>query len=130
MDDAAAAHINIYTIPRFRSHYFLPISRPCPIVPVAFVVLQDGHFFTVIMDYKKAQVYVLGKSSVHGGDTAEWQEWYGPRIYSHICCLHGWRVPEDMSAIEVLEVNWTGNGYNCGPTSIKVVLDLSISSQR
>jgi hypothetical protein len=72
MDDAAAAHMEIYTIPRFRSCYFLPISCPCPIVPVAFVVLQGGHFFAVIMDYKKAQVYILGRSSVHGGDTAEW----------------------------------------------------------
>jgi hypothetical protein len=122
MDDChAVSRRDNYTIPRFRSRYFLPPIRCCPIVPVVFAVLQSDHFFTVAIDYERSQVHVFGRPGVVGGD---WKQWDGPMIYSHICRLHGWRVPDDISAIQVHEVNWTGNGYDCGPNSIMVVLHL------
>jgi hypothetical protein len=124
MDETADGYMDIYIIPRFRLRYFLPDSRACPIVPVVFVVLQDNHFFTVVMDHKNARVYILGRSSVSSGDDVAWQDWNGPRIYSHICRLHGWRVLDDVSAVQVHDINWRGNGYDCGPTSIRVALDL------
>jgi hypothetical protein len=124
MDPAARYLMDVYTIPRFRQRYFLPPHRACPIMPVVFVLLLHEHFFTVVMDHGRSRVYVLGRSIQADVDNDEWEEWRGPTLYNHICDLHGWQRPEDMTTIQIVAVNWQGNGYDCGPISIRVILDV------
>lgn len=123
MDSEARKRMEIFQIPRFRKQYFLPMDHASPIVPVVFMILQVAHFFTVVLDHANSLFLILGRSS-WAKDDEDWEKWHGPSIYSHICLLHGWSVPDDMSIIKIQAVSWKGNGYNCGPVTVGVVLKL------
>jgi hypothetical protein len=123
MDDEARVRLEKYQIPRFRKRYFLPLNGATPIVPLVFVILDHDHFFTVVMDHGNSRVFILGRSNRESEDR-DWSNWNGPSIYLHICLLHGWSVPSDITNIKIRAVSWMGNGYDCGPVCIGVVLDL------
>ena len=76
------------------------------------------------MDIERSRVYMLGRSGDMEQSDAQWHEWNGEEVYRHVCRLHGWAIPEDLSHVDVRAINWKLNGYDCGPVSIQVVMHL------
>jgi hypothetical protein len=119
--------VTCYGIPRFRRTSFLPTQGSCPIVPQVFVIRQHHHFFVVYMDHERRTVVVFGRTNIsartHGPEGAsrpdrdDWEEWDGPKIYRHICSLHGWN-PGSMATVTVRSVRWKMNGVDCGPIAV------------
>lgn len=86
--------------------------------PVIFVVRNNDHFFPVYMDHSSRTVHVLGRTALDN-PTDDWVSWDGPRIYNHVCYLHGWSI-ENISCVSVVSIPWPLNGYDCGPIAIAV----------
>ena len=117
VDDNIFWCVTCYGIPRFRRRSLLPTQGSCPIQPKVFVIREQNHFFVVYMDHERRIVIVFGRTSSLGRDN--WEEWNGPKIYRHICFLHGWTLGL-TATVTVTSVTWRMNGVDCGAIAILI----------
>lgn len=119
------------TVPRFRSAYSLPqdvsTTSSDHEEPVCFFVLEEQHYFTVILDPQRDVVHVLGRSRETCQSHDEWTQWEGPSYFRRISKLLGWRRRNDTLAtieaeITVYNVGWLQNGYDCGPLAASAAI--------
>ena len=121
-------------VDRFRKFFGLPeAGNPCPLED-ALYVLNTGpepnrtgnHFCTVAFMPSSRLIYILGrrynenKQNYHDTD---WKSWDGIRIWTRVCSLFGWNEDE-LGRMRLCSVNWSQNGYDCGPIACQIVWHL------
>lgn len=115
-------------IDNFRSFFTLPPrDTPCPYKDLIYAVhggksdVKSGnHFFLAVFMPQRKLIYILGQDYTidsSNKNSQDWGSWNGEHLWTRICGLFGW-VQHDPSLfpMQLAFLNWTQNGYDCGPT--------------
>ncbi|KAI5993054.1 hypothetical protein F5J12DRAFT_786046 [Pisolithus orientalis] len=118
---------------QFFHQYHLCDSYPADLsVPIAFVVMQNSHFFVAVFDYWLNLAFILGRHIKCVPETPhpyydplhnDWNTWNGPFYWTHIASLHGFDAI-DPTQVDVQVYNWSQNGFDCGPIASFVMESL------
>ncbi|KAI5983694.1 hypothetical protein F5J12DRAFT_787758 [Pisolithus orientalis] len=108
-------------------------SHPAnPSIPIAFVVMQNSHFFVAVFDYWLNLAFILGRCIKRVPETPhphydplhdDWNTWNGPFYWTRIASLHGFNAI-NPTQVDVQVYNWSQNGFNCGPIASFVMESL------
>ncbi|KAI6137535.1 hypothetical protein BKA82DRAFT_4023805 [Pisolithus tinctorius] len=116
----------------FRQRHLFNSHPANPSVPIAFVVMQNSHFFVAVFDYWLNLAFILGRRIEHVPETPhphydplcdDWNTWNGPFYWTHIASLHGFDAI-DPTQVDVQVYNWSQNGFDCGPIASIVMESL------
>ncbi|KAI5990547.1 hypothetical protein F5J12DRAFT_786485 [Pisolithus orientalis] len=108
-------------------------SHPAnPSIPIAFVVMQNSHFFVAVFDYWLNLAFILGRHIKHVPETPhphydplrdDWNTWNGPFYWTCIASLHGFDAI-NPTQVDVQVYNWSQNSFDCGPIASFVMESL------
>ncbi|KAI6030397.1 hypothetical protein F5J12DRAFT_888205 [Pisolithus orientalis] len=82
----------------FHQHHLFNSHPADPSVPIAFVVMQNSHFFVAVFDYWLNLAFILGRHIKCIPETPhpyydplhhDWNTWNGPFYWTCIASLHG-----------------------------------------
>ncbi|KAI6143823.1 hypothetical protein BKA82DRAFT_4017515 [Pisolithus tinctorius] len=82
----------------FRQRHLFDSHPANPSVPIAFVVMQNSHFFVAVFDYWLNLAFILGRRIERVPETPhphydplrdDWNTWNGPFYWTRIASLHG-----------------------------------------
>jgi len=117
-------------IKKFRSTFNLPLDGACPLEPIIGFTMSgsqenDGvrkggnHYFAVVIFPQEKMIHTLGRDYSHDDIVldASLDTWKGVQIWKNVARLHGW-LPTTM---DVREVNWEQNGFDCGLITCHVI---------
>ncbi|KIJ31182.1 hypothetical protein M422DRAFT_267132 [Sphaerobolus stellatus SS14] len=94
---------------------------------IAFAVQDANHWFAVVFDYTTGNTYVYNQLFLKDNrilqDTDDWKVWNGPKLWSIVAELMDWEVPTRRSP-QVKSLCWFGNGYDCGPEAVQILMEL------
>ncbi|KIN94046.1 hypothetical protein M404DRAFT_35452 [Pisolithus tinctorius Marx 270] len=116
----------------FHQHHLFDSHPANPSVPIAFVVMQNSHFFVAVFDYWLNLAFILGRHIEHVPETPhphydplhdDWNTWNGPFYWTCIASLHRFDAI-DPTQVDVQVYNWSQNGFNCGPIASFVMESL------
>ncbi|KAI6149952.1 hypothetical protein BKA82DRAFT_4354048 [Pisolithus tinctorius] len=116
----------------FRQRHLFNSHPADPSVPIAFVVMQNSHFFVAVFDYWLNLAFILGRRIEHVPETPhphydplrdDWNTWNGPFYWTRIASLHGFDAI-DPTQVDVQVYNWSQNGFDCGPIASFVMESL------
>ena len=109
------------------------VGNPCPLEDVVYVlntglgpVKTGNHFCTVAFMPSTRVIHILGRgysTNDSYNDDPDWDSWGGKCIWARLCTLYGWNE-EELGEMKLCSVNWTQNGYDCGPIACQIVWDL------
>ncbi|KAI6140012.1 hypothetical protein BKA82DRAFT_4364396 [Pisolithus tinctorius] len=116
----------------FRQRHLFDSHPADPSVPIAFVVMQNSHFFVAVFDYWLNLAFILGRRIERVPETPhphydplrdDWNTWNGPFYWTRIASLHGFDAI-DPTQVDVQVYNWSQNGFDCGPIASFVMESL------
>ncbi|KAI6137546.1 hypothetical protein BKA82DRAFT_4023816 [Pisolithus tinctorius] len=116
----------------FHQHHLFDSHPANPSVPIAFVVMQNSHFFVAVFDYWLNLAFILGRHIERVLETPhphydplhdDWNRWNGPFYWTCIASLHRFDAI-DPTQVDVQVYNWSQNGFNCGPIASFVMESL------
>ncbi|KAI6137967.1 hypothetical protein BKA82DRAFT_35141 [Pisolithus tinctorius] len=116
----------------FCQHHLFDSHPANPSVPIAFVVMQNSHFFVAVFDYWLNLAFILGRCIEHVLETPyphydplhnDWNTWNGPFYWTCIASLHGFDAI-NPTQVDVQVYNWSQNGFDCGPIASFVMESL------
>ncbi|KAI5989786.1 hypothetical protein F5J12DRAFT_786595 [Pisolithus orientalis] len=116
----------------FRQRHLFDSHPANPSIPIAFVVMQNSHFFVAVFDYWLNLAFILGRRIERVPETPhphydplhdDWNTWNGPFYWTRIASLHGFDAI-DPTQVDVQVYNWSQNGFDCGPIASFVMESL------
>jgi len=89
-----------------------------------------NHFCVVVFAPGMKAIYLLGrqiKTTWSNNCSSDWASWNGQQIWRRVCQLMGWT---GLPAMTLRTVDWTQNGYDCGPIACQVAQHIFLKGMR
>jgi hypothetical protein len=109
----------------------------CPLETLVYVMncgpskkKGGNHFCVVVFSPSMKAIYMLGRhigSTQSNNRSSDWASWNGHQIWKRACWLMGWT---GLSEMTLRTVDWTQNGYDCGPIACQVAQHIFLKGLR
>ncbi|KIJ28709.1 hypothetical protein M422DRAFT_270011 [Sphaerobolus stellatus SS14] len=102
---------------------------------VTFGVQHRSHWFAVVFKQDFQEIYVYNHIFLSSEQVErvkdEWETWSGPQLWTLVSDLVGWDTviqPKELDDFYIKSLSWYGNGSDCGPEMIQVLLELILEN--